>query len=61
MKDQGDSMFYLVSPSALEMAPKIWAKELGMMPLSSGVFLSPSIVKVLPVPVWPYAKIVPEK
>ena len=48
-----------VSPSALAMWPKTWAKELGMMPLSSGTALTPSMVKVLPVPVCPYAKIVP--
>eukprot|EP00966_Prymnesium_polylepis_P272814 6302766-Prymnesium_polylepis.1 len=29
------------------------------MPCSSGGSLAPSIVNVLPVPVWPYAKIVP--
>lgn len=50
---------YLVSPSALAMWPNIWAKELGMMPLSSGTARTPSMVKVLPVPVCPYAKIVP--
>ena len=30
-----------------------------MMPLSSGTALTPSMVNVLPVPVCPYAKIVP--
>lgn len=51
---------YLVSPSALAMCPKIWAKEFGIIPLSPGTALTPSIVKVFPVPVCPYAKIVPE-
>lgn len=51
--------FYLVSSSALAMWPNMWAKELGIIPLSSGTALTPSIVYVLPVPVCPYAKIVP--
>ena len=37
----------------------IWANELGIMPLSSGFDRTPSIVKVFPVPVWPYATTVP--
>ena len=41
------------------MQPNMWANELGMMPFISGIERTPSIVKVLPVPVWPYAKIVP--
>lgn len=49
-----------MSPSAFAMWPNIWANELGMIPLSSGTARTPSMVKVLPVPVWPYAKIVPE-
>jgi len=32
-----------------------------MMPLSSGTALTPSMVKVLPVPVCPYAKMVPKE
>ncbi len=32
-----------------------------MMPRSSGTVRTPSIVNVFPVPVWPYAKIVPVK
>jgi len=35
------------------------SKVLGIIPLSSGGFALPSIVWVLPVPVYPYAKIVP--
>lgn len=38
----------------------MWANEFGMIPLSSGTARTPSMVKVLPVPVCPYAKIVPE-
>lgn len=51
---------YLTSPAILAMCPKMWANELGIMPLSSGVERTPSMVNVLPVPVWPYANIVPE-
>lgn len=50
----------LLSPSALAMWPKICAKEFGIIPRSSGTALTPSMVKVLPVPVCPYAKMVPE-
>lgn len=53
-------LFYLVSPSAFAIWPNMWANEFGMIPLSSGTARTPSIVKVLPVPVCPYAKIVPE-
>lgn len=42
------------------MWPNMWANEFGMIPLSSGTARTPSMVKVLPVPVCPYAKIVPE-
>lgn len=35
------------------------SKARGMMPLKTGSLATPLIVKVLPVPVWPYAKIVP--
>lgn len=37
---------------------KICSTALGIMPINSGASLSvaPSIVKVLPEPVWPYAK-----
>ena len=52
---------YLTSSSSLEIKPKICANEFGMIPLNSGTVLTPSIVKVFPVPVWPYAKIVPIK
>lgn len=52
--------FYLVSPSAFAIWPNMWANEFGMIPLSSGTARTPSMVKVLPVPVCPYAKIVPE-
>lgn len=51
---------YLVSPSALAMWPKICANEFGIIPLSSGTALTPSMVNVFPVPVCPYAKMVPE-
>ena len=51
---------YLVSPSALAIFPNTWANELGIIPLSSGIALTPSIVNVFPVPVCPYANIVPE-
>ncbi len=50
---------HFVSPSAFEMWPKMWAKEFGIMPRSSGTARTPSMVKVLPVPVCPYAKMVP--
>lgn len=52
--------FYLVSPSAFAIWPNMWANEFGMIPLSSGTARTPSMVKVLPVPVCPYANIVPE-
>lgn len=39
----------------------MWANEFGIIPLSSGDVWDPSIVNVLPVPVWPYANIVPLK
>lgn len=52
---------HLVSPSAFAMWPNTWANEFGMIPLSSGTALTPSIVNVFPVPVWPYANMVPEK
>ena len=51
----------LMSPSFLAICPKTCANEFGMIPRSSGTVRTPSIVNVLPVPVCPYAKIVPEK
>ena len=53
-------MLYLVSPSAFAIWPNTCAKLLGVIPRSSGTVRTPSIVNVLPVPVWPYANIVPE-
>ena len=44
---------------ALAMCPKICAKVLGMIPLSCGDVFAPDMVYVLPVPVCPYANIVP--
>lgn len=52
---------YLMSPSIFAMCPNICAKEFGIIPRSSGTIRTPSIVNVLPVPVCPYAKIVPGK
>lgn len=52
---------YLMSPSIFAMCPNICAKEFGMIPRSSGTVRTPSMVNVLPVPVCPYAKIVPSK
>lgn len=49
----------LISPSIFAMCPKIWAKEFGIIPRSSGIVRTPSMVNVFPVPVCPYAKIVP--
>ena len=49
----------MFEPPRFSMLSKIWLKARGMMPRSSGGLFTPSIVKVLPVPVWPYAKIVP--
>lgn len=51
---------HLMSPSFLAICPNICANEFGMIPRSSGTVRTPSIVNVLPVPVCPYAKIVPE-
>ena len=48
-------------PPRVAIASKIWWKARGMMPRSSGGSFTPSIVNVLPVPVCPYAKIVPLK
>ena len=50
-----------MSPSIFAMCPNICAKEFGMIPRSSGTVRTPSMVNVLPVPVCPYAKIVPSK
>ena len=50
-----------MSPSFLAIWPNICANEFGMIPRSSGTVRTPSIVNVLPVPVCPYAKIVPEE
>lgn len=52
---------YLMSPSIFAMCPNICAKEFGIIPRSSGTVRTPSMVNVLPVPVCPYAKIVPGK
>ena len=52
---------YLMSPSIFAMCPNICAKEFGIIPRSSGTARTPSMVNVLPVPVCPYAKIVPSK
>ena len=49
----------LISPSIFAMCPKICAKEFGIIPRSSGTVRTPSMVNVFPVPVCPYAKIVP--
>jgi len=43
----------LWSPSNLEINPKIWANEFGMIPRKVGSDRTPSIVNVFPVPVWP--------
>ena len=48
-----------MSPATLAICPNICANEFGIIPRSSGTDLTPSIVKVFPVPVCPYAKIVP--
>ena len=50
-----------MSPSIFAMCPNICAKEFGIIPRSSGTVRTPSMVNVLPVPVCPYAKIVPGK
>ena len=52
---------YLMSPSIFAICPNICAKEFGIIPRSSGTVRTPSMVNVLPVPVCPYAKIVPGK
>lgn len=49
----------LVFLSAFAIAPNMCAKEFGMIPRSSGTVRMPSIVYVFPVPVCPYANIVP--
>lgn len=43
----------------LAISAKMWSTACGMMPRSTGGSSLPSMVCVLPQPVWPYAKMVP--